>query len=608
MFDIYGIIDFNKKIDMESVSNPFLRYRLYDVDYQERVLQMPHAKFFCLERGHDTDNIYENATMCCFVFGFVFTNTQFQSLIGSKPHKLNAKNLLELYQNYSMELPKYLKGSFVVVIYDKKNNNCALISDQLNVLPVYHAFKNGMFLFSSAIKPLLVSGLVQAIVDPVALAEVALFDYTLGSRTLYEDINVLDQGTILTVQEKGASTTRYFAIDRLFNRERLDANESFGPLSTLMQDNLELHVSDHTRFLLSLTGGFDGRANLAMIKRPIADFLCYSYGMPGSRQIDIPQAIKRRLCINYHPILLNDEFEQQYEDCATRALFYSDGTAPILRANYTYAFRQLREFSDLAITGLFGSEVLRPARNLGIQVNKNSEKYFLSRDQDCALREIFQHEQERGYLQSDVFIESYGVIRDYLYQNYLAGNENFDPIVRFYMFYLGEGVRRYFMQEIRIERIFVTTRFPYWDYDLVDFLFRTPFAGLYNGAFRQSPIGRRRAQSLYARLIRKYRPVLGDVVTDRGYKPNDLLAPFFYLKVLPGYIRAKYKTRYVKNDTFDSEKWTDIIFSQHHNLMKKETDLFSGSMYTKYRQRDNISDNYYFSRMFSLKYWFENYI
>jgi hypothetical protein len=59
------------------------------------------------------------------------------------------------------------------------------------------------------------------------------------------------------------------------------------------------------------------------------------------------------------------------------------------------------------------------------------------------------------------------------------------------------------------------------------------------------------------------------------------------------------------NDTFDAERWTDFVFSKNSELMSKETDIFPGKLVEKYANGENIVDNYYFSRVFSLKYWFE---
>jgi len=382
--------------------------------------------------------------------------------------------------------------------------------------------------------------------------------------------------------------------------------ESLIALGEAFYNNINLYTSDSKKFLLSLTGGFDGRANLALINRPAEDFLCYSYGMPGSRQITVPMKIAQRLKINYKPIYLNKDFEELYEECALRSLFYSDGTAPILRANYPYAYQQLKEFSDTAITGLFGSEILRPIYNLGIQFNDNSERLFMGRDFNNDLKYSFEYEKNRSYFKAQLFEECYEEIRDFIWKHYFAPYKDIDKLTRFFFFFISEGIRKYFMQEIRIERVYINTRFPYFDFDFVQLMYKTPFAGMYNAALKRSAIKRRRAQLLYAYVINQYKPILGEIITDRGYKPKDLLSPFSYIKIMPGYLRTQLYNRKIGNDTFNSERWTDIIFSKKIELMKKETDIFPGTLFDKYESKENLKENYYFSRVFSLKYWFEN--
>ena len=77
-----------------------------------------------------------------------------------------------------------------------------------------------------------------------------------------------------------------------------------------------------------------------------------------------------------------------------------------------------------------------------------------------------------------------------------------------FFFILQEGIRKYFMQEIQIERVYVTTRFPYLDDDLVELIYKTTFAGMYNGFLKKSMVKRRKGQLLYAHIINKYKPEL----------------------------------------------------------------------------------------------------
>ena len=608
MFDIYGIIDFCRKFNLSKIENPFLRFEYYkDITFKEYSVQTHSAKVFYLERKETEANYFQRNSEHLFVFGFVFSNKNYESLKGQKPRKLSAKEVYTLYKNYGRKLVDYIKGSFVLIIYNEEKNNIVCISDHLNVFPIYYAYKDGVFIFSSAMKPILVSGFINPVINKVAIIEFAIFDYTLGSKTYYKDITMLDYGEILNVDDKRIKKERYFSVDSLFQNKLMRKDESLQALGELLYENVNLYTADSEKFLLSLTGGFDGRGNLALIDRPAEDFLCYSYGMPGSRQITVPEQIAQRLNINYKPVYLDKNFEERYEDCALKALFYSDGTAPILRANYPYAYCQLKEFSDATITGLFGSEILRPIHNLGIQFNDNSERLFTGKNFDKDLKYSFEYEKNHGYFQPELFDECYDEIRAYVWKNYFLPYKDIDKLTRFFFFFIGEGIRKYFIPEIRIERVFVTTRFPYFDLDLVQLMYKTPFAGMYNGALKESAIKRRKAQLLYAYVINEYKPILGEIITDRGYKPKDLLSSISYLKILPGYLRTQRYNKKIGNDTFNSKQWTDLIFSKNKELMKKETDIFPGTLIEKYENKENLKENYYFSRVFSLKYWFENF-
>lgn len=606
MFDIYGVIDFHKRFSVTNIKNPYLRYKYYsDIPFEEYSFQNKNAKIFYLERHKTAENYYCDNGEHLFILGHVFSNKNYESLEGHRPKKLSACEVHCFYKRFEKELVRYIKGSFVLIIYNEKDNSLLCISDHLNVFPIFYTYKDGIFIFSSAIKPILDSGLISHAVNKAAIVEFALFDYTLGSKTFFKNIAMLDYGMILTVNENGIQKERYFEIHSFFQKELMNEHDSLVALIELLHENVNLYASDSKKFLLSLTGGFDGRANLALIDRPVEDFLCYSYAMPGSRQISVPTEIAQRVGIDYRPVYLDADFEDQYEDCALRALFYSDGRAPLLRANYPYAYQKLREFAETAITGLFGSEILRPIRNLGGQINDNSERLFMSDNVDKELKSIFEFEKNRGYLKPEVFEECYDEMREYVREHYFTPFKDVGKLTRFFIFFIEEGVRKYFMQEIRIERVLVNTRFPYFDFDLLSLIYKTPFAGLYNGALRESPIGRRKAQLLYVHAINQYKPILGEIINDRGYKPKDLLSPFFFIKILPGYVRTKLYKRRISDDAFNSERWTDLVFSKNIELMKKETDIFSSTLITKYENNESVQDNYRFSRIFSLKFWFE---
>jgi hypothetical protein len=93
---------------------------------------------------------------------------------------------------------------------------------------------------------------------------------------------------------------------------------------------------------------------------------------------------------------------------------------------------------------------------------------------------------------------------------------------------------------------------------MVELIYKTPWAGMYNGFLGESKFKRRKGQLLYAHIIKKHLPELGKIVLDRGYKPNDLLLifPFNFIKIALGVIKAKrYMAKKGGNDTFKTELW-----------------------------------------------------
>ena len=350
----------------------------------------------------------------------------------------------------------------------------------------------------------------------------------------------------------------YWDVSSLFHRKLLDKKESLDLLAEKLKTNVNLYSSDAEKVLISLTGGFDGRTNLAVLDCPKEEFLCYSYGMPGSKQIKVPQEIAKITGVNYQSIILDQKFLDEYYENTLITSYFSNGTAPVGFCNIPYSYIKLMHYSDTIITGLFGSEVLRPLHNNRIQVNDQSFAIFLSDNFKSGIDKALNNINVNNYFPDVSLGDTKDELIDFFKSNYFEKYKNFEKTTIFFFFIIQEGIRKYFSQEISLERVYVTTRFPYFDTDFVNLIYKTPWAGMYNGFLGESKFKRRRGQLLYAHILKKYNPALGKIILDRGYRPDDLLLPFpvNFFKIGKGVLETK---RYVKkvqgNDTFKTEIW-----------------------------------------------------
>ena len=608
MFDIFQVVDLYKKNRQNQFLKSFNKNPYYsDIQFKESKLNLENSFFCYLERDETKENYFRQGGTHFIIYGSVYSNNKYCEQFNTNNKKLIAKDIAQFYTQFNVELTSYIKGSYVLIIYDDEAPSVKVITDKLNVLPLYYSFIDGLFFISSSVSLLKSTTLIGEQIDEFAITSQLLFDYVVGTRTFYKNIKQTGPGRIYQINDDELTYSEYWGAEALYHKKLLGKKESLKLMSEQLSNNVQLYSLNTKKLLVSLTGGFDGRTNVAMLQKDKDDFLCYSYGMSGSKQIEVPKLISKAINIKYKSILLNDEFEKDYIKNAENVIEFSNGTAPIIRANYPFAYKKLRNYSTSILTGLFGSEVLRPIHTgLGIFTNNLVEELLLTKDFSEAKENVFNKLIKRNYINKDILLRNYEKVIS-LVENYRNKYSIYGKEYPYFFFQINEGIRKYFMQEIQIERVYVTTLLSYWDDDFIDLVYRTPFAGMYNGFIKKSKTKRRKGQLLYAHIIKKFNPELGKIVLDRGYKPNDLIKPFpfNYLFLFIGVMKArKYMKNHKGNDTFNSEKWTKEMIEKSLKKHANPSEIFGKGMIENFKNGEYLNDLLKYSHMISLLNYF----
>ena len=108
---------------------------------------------------------------------------------------------------------------------------------------------------------------------------------------------------------------------------------------------------------------------------------------------------------------------------------------------------------------------------------------------------------------------------------------------RFYVFVFEEIFRKYFGAEMVNQFKYLKNRTPFLDIEFLKAIFKTELAGIHSDFFEHNPFKRYKGQVLYAHIIRKAYPAFGKMMTDKGYKPDDLLNFFGKLNIAKGYLK-----------------------------------------------------------------------
>mgnify|MGYP001241361250 CR=1 FL=1 len=174
--------------------------------------------------------------------------------------------LLNMYRRGGQACLEQLNGMFAFALWDSEKRRLFAARDRLGIKPFYYACVDGMLLFASEIKALLLHPAIQAEVHFDALQDYIDLQYCLGDKTLFKGIHRLLPGHCLTWQDSGLSVEKYWDLD--FNSaEQTGSQEA---LADLLRDAVRLRLRSDVPVGTFLSGGLDSSA-IACLAAPQLD-------------------------------------------------------------------------------------------------------------------------------------------------------------------------------------------------------------------------------------------------------------------------------------------------------------------------------------------------
>ncbi len=529
LFDLFALVDFSEGI--ETTFNPFTEQEAYKgLKYHEQLKETEHTQIRSLfKRADDALTFYEDELMEVYMYGYCFPRSD--SNFFDEHKRLTARQVSFAYSKLQQHLMKEIKGSFSLLIFDKKRKQLQLFTDPFNVRPMYYHAHGSKLVIStslSAIVQFMQETGQEVAVDETSVMEYYLFEYTLNDQTYIRSVSCMPAGGWLSYLPGGLEVRQYWDPFEDLNKFEIRYNEEEGveKLEAVMKHNLDLYLSGNRSTAVALTGGYDSRTNLALLGNRAKDFLFYSYGVEDTYDLAIPQEIAEKLHLKFKPIYLSRRYQENYSQNAKEAIEMGDGIAEASRANYLFAFKELAKEYDSILTGLFGSELIKHPTSVGNFIDQNSKRLLNSDNPQETLGAILEEAQAEGYLKPEMVRknrqELEGRVLGNPYINFK--DKGFTLAQKYFYFLLMVGVRKYFMKEIKVERPYVENLHPFLDIEFVETLLQTPFPWVYHWTGKKDLVKSIQTHRLYVSLIHKNEPRLSAILSTHAYKPRYLLS------------------------------------------------------------------------------------
>jgi len=558
--------------------------------------------FFEMEHS---ESLFENEQYFFFLFGKVFYRNNIEGAESKKD--LPAKKVYEIVNN-NLRHYEIIKGNYAYILVKKNNYSVVIVNSPFGVLPINYAVQDG-FVYISSNLTMILEQLTIKTVNKAALVQISMFDTILGNNTLIKEIKQLQYGRLITINGLKVDEDVYFNHSNLLGKKPLQRKDVIYDITQTLRDNAALLPTDKP-FLMGLTGGYDCRLNFALInEKNYKNIKAYTYGMSISPEIKIAKLIAKKYNLSHEIIILEEEFEKDYVSNADEVLKLGDGFTPFMRVNYYYAHRYLSKFSRECITGMYGSEFIKPMHVMedSVTINPQTVNAFYSENIVEALTQYFHKikNSQDSYFTQEVFCDTaWEETLELIRANYITDKESLTKEERIFNFYLNEGMRKFFMELIRVDKMFVNHSLPYLDLDFLELLLKTKYAGVYNHIFNESLIKRRKGQLLYADTLAKLNPELNNIPVDRGYKPKYLRSNLGWLFVSVGYVFGKKLRKLIKgNTTFNTKKWSSMVYEENIDILSQKHSFFNDNLMERYRAGYHLKNEHVFGKHFSVKKW-----
>lgn len=178
--------------------------------------------------------------------------------------------LVHLYEEHGDAFVRHLNGQFAIALWDGRRQRLVLARDRVGIRPLFHTRVNGRLAFASEVKALFALPEVPRGLDATGLASVFGYWATLPPTSVFEGIEVLPPGHVMTVDASGTRVERYW--DWPFGGEvPAWSDERWADeLHELLVDAVRLQLRADVPVGAYLSGGLDSSIITTIIRRRTA--------------------------------------------------------------------------------------------------------------------------------------------------------------------------------------------------------------------------------------------------------------------------------------------------------------------------------------------------
>ncbi|HEX2908935.1 MAG TPA: asparagine synthase-related protein [Phototrophicaceae bacterium] len=417
-----------------------------------------------------------DGNLILFLSGEFYNSAELRRELGLQQTPTTDADLaLYAFQQYGIDFVHRLDGAFFIAIYDGVQQRLTLTNDRFGLYPHYYSVQAGQLAFAPEVKGVLCAPFISRRLNVTAAAEYFRFQQLLGEKTFHENITLFPYGSIahFDLPTQTWAVSRYWDWDQIPDRPQVTFDEAVVEIGRLLRQAVARRTADDLRPGVFLSGGLDSRTLLGLIPPRPTPPVSASFGQRHSRDVYYADRIARAVGSNHHWFDLPDG--RWVLDNLPLHFQLTEGFHSWIHMHSITMLPDLRPVMDYNLTGWDGGTVMghpdhiNPIYNRPIDKNSvlvESFKQFASAYTWPGLTEA----EERL-----LYTEAFG--QQALGRAFESMRAEFDRFWNFRQhyaaefFYIVNHCWRSTGNMVATSRSHIEVRSPFWDYQLIDFMY-----------------------------------------------------------------------------------------------------------------------------------------
>ena len=292
--------------------------------------------------------------------GEIYNYKSIKSQLGDYDFKTDSDTevVLAAYIKWGDKCLRAFNGMFSFAIWNLETKSLFIARDRLGIKPLYYVLTDKEIIFSSSVRSILSSGIVDKKVREQSLIDYLRYQTVHAPYTLIEGLFQLMPGQQLSInEEEGIQFKEYWKINEDYQHSKLNLEDTQNKVRTLVSESVEKRLVADVPFGAFLSGGIDSSIIVGLmsdVHDKKVDTFSVTFKEDEFSEGKYAKEVADKFKTNHHEIELG---ASEFRDLIPEALSFMDHPSGDGPNTYVVSKKTHEAGIKMALSGLGGDEL-----------------------------------------------------------------------------------------------------------------------------------------------------------------------------------------------------------------------------------------------------------